>query len=104
MTTRRNFVLRLIPATAIGVATLTSAAGPVPAKITETDPVGKQLGYLHNAAKVDKKKFPTWAANRDCANCILYQGKPTDAWAACAVVGGKLVNGKGWCSAWTKKA
>ena len=62
------------------------------------------LGYKHDAAKVDAKKFTTYATGRNCANCQFYQGKTTDAWAACPPVGGKLVNAKGWCAAWAKKA
>ena len=34
----------------------------------------------------------------------LYQGKPGDASAPCALFGGKQVSGKGWCSAYVKKA
>ena len=36
--------------------------------------------------------------------CALYQGKATDPAAACPLFAGKQVAGKGWCSAWAKKA
>ena len=39
-----------------------------------------------------------------CSNCQLYQGKPSDPWAVCPLLGGKQVNANGWCSAWVKKA
>jgi hypothetical protein len=55
-------------------------------------------------AKSTAKKYPAYTAGKNCANCMLYQGKPTDAWANCAALGGKQVNGKGWCMAWAKKA
>jgi hypothetical protein len=34
----------------------------------------------------------------------LYQGKPSDATGGCPIFSGKLVNAKGWCSAYVKKA
>ena len=70
----------------------------------EKDPTAQALGYLHDATKVDKAKFKQYAAGQTCANCQLYQGKPADAWAPCTIFPGKQVNGKGWCSAWVKKA
>jgi hypothetical protein len=39
-----------------------------------------------------------------CTNCALYQGKPTDPWGGCPLFAGKQVAGKGWCTAWAKKA
>jgi hypothetical protein len=75
-----------------------------PARLEESDALAGSLGYKHDATKVDAKKFATYAAGRICGNCNLYQGKATDPWAACAAVGGKQVNAKGWCVAWVKKA
>ena len=66
--------------------------------------IAVSLGYRHDASKVDAKKFPAFAAGRNCANCQLYQAKAAEAWGACGAVGGKLVNAKGWCIAWVKKA
>lgn len=102
MTTRRTF-LSAIPAATLALTAARTAAAQA-AKLEESDSVALTLGYKHDANKVDAKKFPTYAAGRNCANCQFYQGKATDAWAACAAVGGKLVNGKGWCAAWSKKA
>ena len=73
-------------------------------KLEETDPTAQALGYKHDAAKVDKKKFAQHQAGQTCSNCQHFQGKPTDAWAPCEIFPGKQVNGKGWCSAWVKKA
>ena len=101
MTTRRQFVLTTIPATALLLGsgrTLAQAA-----RLEEKDSAAVSLGYKHDATKVDVKNFPTYAAGRNCAGCQLYQGKATDAYGACAAVGGKLVNAKGWCAAWVKK-
>ena len=102
MTTRRTFLTTLPVATlALTIARTVSAQD---SKLEESDSIAMSLGYKHDAAKVDAKKFATYAAGRNCANCQFYQGKATDDWAACPPVGGKLVNAKGWCAAWAKKA
>jgi hypothetical protein len=102
MTTRRHIICA-IPAAALALA-LNRKASAQPARIEESDSLAVSLGYKHDASKVDAKKFTAYVAGRDCANCQLYQGKAADAWGACAALGGKLVNGKGWCIAWAKKA
>jgi hypothetical protein len=102
MTSRRHFVLTL-PAAALSLVALRTASAQA-AKLEETDTVAVSLGYRHDASKVDAKKFPAFAAGRNCANCQLYQVKGGEAWGACGAVGGKLVNAKGWCVAWVKKA
>ncbi len=68
------------------------------------DPAAAALGYVADAAKVDKAKFPKFAAGQHCGNCTLFQGKPTDATGGCAIFPGKAVHGPGWCSAYVKKA
>jgi hypothetical protein len=103
MTSRRQFVVTLLPATAAMLA-LSRTAQAQAAKLEETDPTAVALGYKHDATKVDAKKFPTYVAGHVCSGCSLFQGKPTDAWAPCAIFAGKQVNAKGWCSAWAKKA
>lgn len=102
MTTRRHFVLS-IPAAAF-VLLATRVASAQATKLEETDAIAVSLGYRNDASKVDAKKFPAFAAGRNCANCQLYQAKADEAWGACGAVGGKLVNAKGWCVAWAKKA
>jgi hypothetical protein len=103
MTTRREFVLVAVPAGAALVSAITSAHAQ-PARLPESDPQALGLGYREDAAKVDAKKFSSYAAGRVCAGCQFFQGKATDAWGPCTVFGGKLVSAKGWCSAWAKKA
>ncbi|CAN5726829.1 high-potential iron-sulfur protein [soil metagenome] len=102
MKSRRHFLLQTIPAAlSIGVVMRANAQEP---HIEETAPAATALGYKHDASKVDSKKYPAYAAGKNCANCALYQGKASDAWAPCAAMGGKQVNAKGWCMAWAKKA
>jgi High potential iron-sulfur protein len=102
MTTRRQFVLTAVPATALLLGARGASAQP--AKLEESDPAAVALGYKMDATKVDAKKFPTYKAGNVCSNCQLYSGKANDATGPCAAFGGKLVSAKGWCSAWAKKA
>ena len=102
MTTRRQFVLTAVPATALLLGARGASAQP--AKLEESDPAAVALGYKMDATKVDTKKFPKYAPGQLCSNCQLYSGKANDAMGPCAAFGGKLVAAKGWCSAWTKKA
>jgi len=104
MTTRRQFVLATLPAAALAAVTTRASAQQPAARLQETDAAAVALGYKHDAAKVDKAKFTTYAAGRNCANCQLFQAKAGEEWGACPAVGNKLVNAKGWCSAWVKKA
>lgn len=101
MTNRRRFLK--VAAGAAGMASLRPVFAQA-ARLEETDPQAVALGYRHDATKVDAKKYPTWSLERACGKCQLFQGQTTDAWGPCAAVGGKLVNAKGWCVAWVKKA
>lgn len=103
MTSRRQFMMTIVPAVA-ALSAATCARAAEAAKVDEKDPAATGLGYKHDATKVDTKKYANYKAGSTCSNCQFYQGKPTDAWAACALLGGKQANGKGWCSAWAKKA
>lgn len=97
---RRVFLFQALGASTAVLATEAMAQG---ARLDEKDPQAQALGYLHDSTKVDAKKFPKHSAAQKCNNCQLYAGKPTDAWAACPIFGGKQVAGPGWCSAWVKK-
>lgn len=73
-------------------------------KLEESDAQAVALGYKHDTKLVDAKKYPKHDPSAQaCHNCQLFQGKPDDAWAGCAVFPGKQVANNGWCSAWTKK-
>ncbi|MCB6184736.1 high-potential iron-sulfur protein [Leeia sp. TBRC 13508] len=97
---RRTFMLKVVPATGLALA-----AGKVAfaADLTEADPQATALGYKADATKVDKKKFPKYAAGQNCGTCQLF-AKAGAASAPCPIFGGKNVAAKGWCSAYAKKA
>lgn len=99
---RRVFVIRSVAAAAI-VATPVAFAQKPP-MVDPKDATAVALGYVADTASADKKKFPKHEAAQNCSNCGLYQGKAADAAAGCPLFPGKQVAGKGWCSAWVKKA
>lgn len=103
MTSRRQFMMTIVPAAAALSVVSTSARADA-TKLDEKDPQAMGLGYHHDASKVDAKKYPAFKAGSACANCNFFQGKPKDAWGACPLFGGKLVDAKGWCTAYAKKA
>ncbi|MES2888373.1 MAG: high-potential iron-sulfur protein [Pseudomonadota bacterium] len=104
LTSRRVFLMAVAATGATLTAGVQAQAPAAKPLIDEKDPQAVGLGYVHDAARVDTKKFPKYAAGQVCANCALYQGKPTDPAAGCVLFAGKNVAGKGWCSAWAKKA
>lgn len=99
---RRFFVMTLV-AGGSALTALRAAAQAAPV-LAETDPQAVALGYKADSSKVDSTKFPTHQATQVCSNCNFYQGKAADAMAPCQLFAGKQVAGKGWCSAWAKKA
>ena len=101
MTKRREFIIQISAGSA---ALMTGQAFAQAPMLAETDAQGAALGYKADATKVDKTKFPKFAADQKCNNCVLYQAKATDAAGGCPLFAGKQVAGKGWCSAWAKKA
>jgi len=99
MTSRRRFI-SLVPV--LGAATLAHAqAAPL---VDPKDPQAQALGYTADATKVDKAKYPKYAAGQSCASCALYQGKAGDKAGPCPLYAGKSVLAGAWCSAWVKRA
>jgi hypothetical protein len=105
---RRNMLkvgsLALVAIGAVAGTRRAQAQGKALPLVDPKDPTAATLGYVADASKVDKAKFPKFAAGQQCNNCTLWQGKPTDATAGCSIFPGKAVHAKGWCTAWVKKA
>jgi hypothetical protein len=99
---RRRFMI--LAASVASSAALSSEAHADAPVLSESDPTAMALGYKTDASKVDKAKFPRFQAGQTCANCQLFQGKPGAPNGPCATYGGKLVDAKGWCNAYVKKA
>lgn len=104
--TRRRF----LKVGAAGVVAVPLTAGTLPVRaqdaveLTEDDATAQALGYKKDASTVDASKFPTYAAEQNCGNCLQYQGKDGEASGLCAIFPGKLVAGSGWCQVWVKGA
>ena len=102
MTTRRA-ILHWVPAA--GVALVAGRARAQAGKpVDEKEPQAVSLGYVTDAARVDKAKFPKFAAGQHCAICQFYTAAPTAPTGPCTIFGGRAVAGPGWCSAFVKKA
>ena len=100
---RRTFVFGLATSGLVLGAGVHLQARAQAKMLDEKDPQAVALGYFAEASKTDTKKYPKYAAGQNCANCALYQAKPTDAAGGCPLFAGKQVAGKGWCSAWAKR-
>jgi hypothetical protein len=72
--------------------------------ISESDPTAVALGYKADATQVDKAKYSTYMSGETCSNCQFYQGPASAASAPCPLLGGKPVNGKGWCKGYARRA
>lgn len=100
MTTRRTFLLKVIPA-AGAVALLGSKAMAAP-MLKENDPMALALGYKDDTNKVDSAKWKKFKAGQTCDNCNLYKATGADK-GTCSLFAGKEVTAKGWCNSWIKK-
>jgi High potential iron-sulfur protein len=79
---RRAFVMTVVAGGSALAASRVSAQASAPAAaLTEADPQAVALGYKADASKVDKAKYPQYAAGAQCSGCNFYQGKATDAMA-----------------------
>jgi High potential iron-sulfur protein len=106
MTSRRTFIIHAVSSSAVAAAGALSinTAFAQNTAVSEADPQAAGLGYKIDATKVDKVKFPKYAAGQNCKNCQLYQGKGNDKSGGCPLFGAKQVAATAWCSAWVKKA
>jgi len=101
---RRRFV-QLAGLSAVGgfAATRTAKAGGH-AKVNPEDPQPKALGYVEDAATVDKEKFAQYAEGSMCSSCNLYSGGDGKAYGPCGIFPGQEVSANGWCTAYQPKS
>jgi len=87
-------------------APATAAAPPTASlpMLDEKESQAQALGYVADATRADKARFPVYVSGNQCSNCAVYLGKAGDAAGACPIFPGKQVLAGGWCSAWVKKA
>ncbi|HEY2676812.1 MAG TPA: high-potential iron-sulfur protein [Steroidobacteraceae bacterium] len=101
---RRTLIKNL--GAAAGVAALMPvqvrpARAAEPPRVDIKDPAAVALGYTEDAARVDSKKYPTYAKGSTCENCLLLEGKEGSSYRPCHLFPGKLVAAKGWCTGWS---
>jgi hypothetical protein len=99
-TSRRQFML-LSVGVGSSLALSRAAFADTANRLSESDPKAQAVGYVEDASKVDKAKFPGYAAGQTCANCSLFQGSAKDAYGGCTLFGDKQVAARGWCSSYT---
>lgn len=99
-TSRRHFLLLGVSAGSALMLTPAAFAGTADT-LSESDPKAQAVGYKADAIRVDKAKFPGYAAGQSCANCSLFQGKANDAYGGCTLFGDKQVAALGWCSSYS---
>lgn len=100
--TRRDFILQTFGTVAL--ATLARSATAAASQLSESDAPARALGYVSEASHADRAKYPRYQVGQRCGNCQLYQGKPSNATAQCALFGAKQVSGAGWCNAYQARA
>lgn len=84
------------PAAAPGVATASA--------VDEASPLAQSLGYVADAARVDRARFAGYVSGSRCSNCALYQGPSGSVSGPCPIFASQTVAADGWCSTWAKKA
>ncbi|ASW01999.1 high-potential iron-sulfur protein [Paraburkholderia aromaticivorans] len=99
-TSRRHFLLLGVSAGS-ALALSRAAFADSTNLLSETDPKAQAVGYKEDASRVDKAKFPDYAAGQTCGNCSLFQGKATDTYGGCTLFGDKQVAARGWCSSYS---
>ncbi|MGE5865660.1 MAG: high-potential iron-sulfur protein [Rhizobacter sp.] len=97
MTSRRTFLLTTLSCAGTAAAAPPARKPAPPRPLREDDPHAVAVGYVEDAARVDRKRYPKFTPDQDCARCDLYKA-PVDApWGPCTVFPGQLVAGRGWC-------
>ena len=71
--------------------------------LAENDPLAQALGYVHEAANVDKIKYPRYEAGQMCSNCAQFLGGDDQELGGCSIFPGRLVERTGWCSVYVPK-
>ena len=100
-TSRRHFLMLSVGVSSSLLLSRAAFADDTTNKLSEADPKAQAVGYKEDASKVDKAKFPNYAAGQTCGNCSLFQGKTTDAYGGCTLFGDKQVAAHGWCSSYS---
>ncbi len=102
---RRRFLINAVLASAalpfVGrLASGAAQAADLP-KLPLDNAQAKALNYVETTEGLTHASYK---AGSICQNCQFWQGGPDAEWGGCTLFPGHNVAGKGWCSAWAKKA
>ena len=102
---RRELVQCIIVAGAMAPALKAMAKAVDPPDLTPLDPKdasARALGFVTDA--VNAAATPNFQKGEHCGACAQFQGKSSDARAACTIFVGHSVPTTGWCQAWTPRS
>ena len=68
----------------------------------QVDEAALALGYKADTTQVDGKKYAAHQPDPQCNDCPFWQGRPSDAFAGCAMFGRKQIAADGCCLAYQK--
>ncbi len=102
---RRTFIIHSTVACGSLVAAQTALAQTTPAAdlVKDTDAAALAVGYVTDATRANKVKYPTYAAGQRCGACVLYEASASEKSGPCPLFPNKQVAAGGWCSSWAKK-
>lgn len=96
MTTRREFLFKVVPA--VGALALIATRALAASPLSEQEPTAQALGYVTDTKRADQAKYPQHSNAQSCSNCQLY-----GAGGTCSAFPGKTVSANGWCRSYIKK-
>ncbi|QGZ64669.1 high-potential iron-sulfur protein [Paraburkholderia acidisoli] len=97
---RRQFVVSSLCVAASTMLVRPAHAADDP-MLSETDAQARSLGYVSDAAKVDKAKYSAYTQGQSCGTCSLFQPDPDAKAGHCLIFSGKRVAAAGWCSSYS---
>ena len=96
-TNRRVFMMQVaLGSSALAMASVAARAAVT--KLDANDSYAKSMGFVKNVKDVDTKKWARkYKVGNKCSKCQLWDGKETDAYAACSFFGDQHTPAAGWC-------
>jgi|EndMetStandDraft_4_1072995.scaffolds.fasta_scaffold226088_1 hypothetical protein len=99
----RRQLLKFIPLSGLATLSRWTVAQDAAKAVTESEPQAQSLGYVTDASRADKARFPKYAPPQHCGTCQFYQAAATAPSGPCTLFAGRSVAGPGWCSAYVAK-
>ncbi len=96
-------MLRLAAAGPALLAAAPVARAQAAAMVSEQDSTAAALGYVADATRVNRRRFPRYETGQACRACQLYTGRPGAPSGGCGIFPGREVAAVGWCSAFAPK-